>query len=112
MESEFEYVCTDVETNGLSHKVDEILEIVAIEFDLTGKTGKVLDYLCSPMSEYIPPKVSEINGITMDMVHDKPNYLKDGVQKEVAEFFGDRTIVGHNVVGFDLKFIKVNPKNV
>ena len=31
---DFEYVCVDVETNGLNSNKDEILEIVAIELNL------------------------------------------------------------------------------
>jgi len=111
-DKKFEFVATDVETNGLDCSVNEILEIAAIEFNLNGETGKVFHQMCKPMSEFIPPRVSEINKITMDMVKDSPNYLKDGIQEKVAEFFGDRIIVGHNVIKFDLGFIKVEPKKV
>ena len=111
-EEKFNYVGVDVETNGLDPKVDEILEIVAIEFNLSGETGEIFHQMCRPMSDFIPPKVSDINNITIDMVKDKPNYLKDGIQKEVIKFFGKRTIVGHNVINFDLNFIKILPKNV
>ncbi len=107
---EFDYVGIDVETTGLFHKVDEILEIAAVEFNLSGETGKVFHQMCKPMSGFIPPRVTEINKITMDMVKDEPNYFKDGIQEEAIKFVGDRTMVGHNLIDFDLKFLKIEPK--
>lgn len=107
----FDFVATDVETNGLDPRVDEILEIAVIEFNLDGEVGEIYHQFCRPMSGFIPEKVSKINKITMDMVDDKPNYLRDGIQKEVAEFIGKRKVIGHNLINFDLKFIKIKPKS-
>jgi len=107
---EYNYVGVDTETTGLNHQNDEVVEVTAIEFNLSGKIGKTLSYLCRPMAEFIPIVVSKINGITYDMVKDKKNYLKDGIREEVAEFFGSRTVIGHNIKQFDLKFLKIKPK--
>lgn len=109
---EFNYVGIDVETNGLDHNKDEILEVVAIEFNLSGEVGKTFHQMCRPMSDYIPDRVSEINNIKMDMVKDKPYYLKDGIYNKVVEFIGNRTVVGHNAIAFDLPFMKIETKNV
>jgi len=106
----FPFVGVDTETTGLNSSQDEIIEVVAVEFNLNGETGEIFNEMCVPMSGYISPKASAVNGITMEMLTNKPNYLKDGVREALAKFFGDRTIVGHNLIGFDLKFIKIKPK--
>ena len=103
----FNYVGIDTETTGLDPNSDEILEVVAIEFNLSGEIGETFHQLCKPMSEYISPKITEINNITMEMVKDKPSYLKDDVYKKVAEFIKGRTIVGHNAIAFDLPFMRI-----
>lgn len=107
---EYNYVGADTETTGLNHQNDEVVEVTAIEFNLSGKIGKTLSFLCKPMAGFISPEVSKINGITYDMVKDKKNYLKEGVREKIAEFFGSRTVVGHNIERFDLKFLKIKPK--
>jgi len=107
---QYDYVGVDSETTGLNHQNDEVIEVTAIEFNLSGETGKVLSFLCRPMSGTIPPHVTKINNITWDMVKDKKSYLKDGIREIIADFFGPRTVVGHNVINFDIKFLKINPK--
>lgn len=108
----FDYVGTDTETTGLNSKVDEILSVTVAEFNLSGEVGKKMTIMCRPMSGHIPPEASRVNGITMDMVKDCPNYLRDGVREEVAKFIGTRTLVGHNLVGFDSKFLKIKAKRM
>ena len=104
----FPYVCVDVETTGLNPETDEVIEVCAIEFDENGVSGQVFNQLCSPMSGIIPKEVSTINGITLDMVQGKPNYLKDGIQRDLVEFCKGKTFVGHNIVGFDREFINMD----
>jgi len=107
---QYDYVGVDTETTGLNHQNDEIVEVTAIEFNLSGQIGKKLSYLCKPMAEFIPVEASKVNGITYEMVKDKRTYLKDGVREEIAKFIGSRTAVGHNIERFDLKFLKIRPK--
>ena len=108
----FPFVCADVETNGLDSRVDEIVEVTVTEFNLSGIRGESITQLCCPKSKTIPQVVTDINGITMGMVEGKPNYLEDGVRDVVAAFIGQRTVVGHNIVSFDLGFMKVKPPKV
>ena len=108
----FPYVACDVETTGLNHKIDEILEVVMIEFNDTGETGEKFIQMCSPNTGFIPETASAVNGITIDMVKDKPNYLKDKIQQKVIEFLGDRIIVGHNIENFDIHFLNIKPKSI
>lgn len=108
----YPYVCLDTETTGLSYKTDEIIEITAIEFDLSGKIGRKVHELCYPMSGFIAPGATRVNNITIDMVKNKPNYLKDGVREKIAKFIGSRTLIGHNLIDFDIKFTKITPRKM
>lgn len=108
----YTHVYIDVETTGLDNKKDEIVEVVAIEFDLNGNMGNEIAQLCSPISGFIPREASEIHGIYMSEVEGKPNYLKDKVREKIAEFINTRTLVGHNLKEFDLGFLKIKPQSM
>ena len=105
----YDFVGIDVETTGLESKKDEIVEITVIEFNRSGRTGGRIVQRCRPTSGIIPADVTAIHGITYEMVKGCPVYIET-IRDQVAEFIGDRTVVGHNVIGFDLPFIKVIPK--
>lgn len=104
------FVYIDTETNGLSPDRNEIVEVCAIKFDENGNYIDKFYQLCKPASGKIPEKVSKINGITIDMVNDKPNYLKDGVRDKLADFIKDDVLIGHNIDNFDIHFLKLVPK--
>lgn len=104
----FDLVAIDIETTGLDPKQNEIVEITAIEFNSSGLTGQQFTQLCKPVSGYIPIEASDIHGITYDMVKECPTYFTDKIREKVAEFVGDRIVVGHNIMDFDLKFIRIN----
>jgi len=108
--AKYDYVCVDVETTGLNHQNDEVIEVTAIEFNLKGEIGEVITQLCKPMLGMVPPEVTKINNITWDMVKNCPYFLKDGIREKIAAFFGRRTVVGHNIDGFDIKFLRINTK--
>jgi len=107
--SEFKYVGVDVETCGLNHNSDEIVEICAIEFNKSGEIGQIFHRMCRPMSGFIPAGASKVNNIYYEDVKDAKSYLGDGIREEFAEFLGDRIAVGHNIIAFDSKFLKVEP---
>jgi len=109
-ESDFKFVGIDSETTGLDDQRDEVLEVTAIEFNEQGQTGRIITKLCKPMASYISAEVTAINHITYDMVSNCPNYLTGGIREEVAKFIGNRTVVGHNIIDFDLKFLKIKVK--
>lgn len=110
VEIEYPYVCGDVETTGLDPRVEEIVEVTVTEFNMSGAIGQSKSFLCRPKSGFIPSEASNIHGITYDMVKDSPNYLEDGIREQIAEFVGNRTLVGHNVQEFDIKFLKIKPR--
>lgn len=102
-----EYVYTDTETTGLDSNKCEIVEVAAIKFN---KNGMVLDTFhkyCRPLSGYIPAEASNIHGITMEKVAGEKSYME--IRAELAAFIGKRTLIGHNLKNFDIKFLKLEP---
>ena len=106
----FQYVGMDVETNGLNPLVNEILEIAAVECDEYGQIGRKLHFFCKPSCGYVSDAITKINGITWEQVKNEKSYLSDGIREQIAEFIGERAVVGHNIISFDLNFIKIRPK--
>jgi DNA polymerase III subunit epsilon len=94
----------DLETTGLDHEKDEIIELAMIPFDYSigGKIYKVhdaFDELQEPLNGLIPNEITNITGITNDMVKNK----KINVDK-VNEIAGSADlIIAHNA-NFDRKF--------
>ena len=106
----YPYVCADTETTGLS-KNAEVIEVTLTEFNKSGEKGVSLHYLCEPISGFIEPGASRVNGLYMKDVAGYPSYLKGGVKEDCAEFLSKRTFVAHNAE-YDLGKMKINPNNV
>jgi DNA polymerase III subunit epsilon len=93
----------DLETTGLDMMTDEIIEIAGIRLDPAGHCNE-FDYLIKPMYP-ISPEISEITGITNEMVKDAPAF-RDVVLPILTQFSGDADLAGHNVKRFDAPFLK------
>jgi DNA polymerase-3 subunit epsilon len=98
-----DYVVIDIETTGLDPRRDEILELSAIKVKDDIITDK-FSTLCRPEKE-ISPSITEINGITNDMVKDALG-IKEALELYIS-FIGDSVIMGHNI-NFDINFIYEN----
>lgn len=94
------FVAFDVETTGFLAGVDQITEIAAVRFE-KGHPTSVYTTLVNPQRK-IPAKVTEITGITDDMVKDKPRIHQ--VLDEFADFCGSDLLVAHNAP-FDFEFL-------
>ena len=92
-----DYVVFDLETTGLSPEKDEIIEISAIKVR-NGQVNSIFSTLVNP-GRPIPDRATAINGITDEMVLNKPT-LKDAL-KDFLDFAGDDILVGHNIHNFD-----------
>ena len=104
------YTAIDTETTGLDPENDEIVEVCAIKFDDAGVVHDKFYSLCQPIKGFIPEDASNIHGITFNKVADAPFYMD--IREKVASFMAETTAVGHNVIHFDLKFLKITPRAV
>lgn len=101
------FVSIDIETTGLSHIKDKIIEISAINFEYWEPT-KIFTTLINPKIP-IPDKIINLTGITDEMVKDAPSF--EDIICDLASFIGSKNIVGHNLE-FDLKFLFFNGLNI
>lgn len=96
-----DYVVFDLETTGMSPELDDIIEISAIKV----KDGEVVDEFSTLVNpgRPIPEGASKVNGITDEMVAESPGF--EEVFEQFLEFIGEEVLVGHNIAGFDMKFL-------
>ncbi|MDR0326399.1 MAG: 3'-5' exonuclease [Oscillospiraceae bacterium] len=101
------YCVIDFETTGLSPALSDIIEYAAVRVEDDGAGGltvrEVLTELCVPKRMPISPKITQITGITPDMVEGLPPF-EQHLQK-FLDFIGDDTIVAHNIP-FDMGFLR------
>ena len=106
-DNNFTVVVYDLETTGLKADKDKIIQISGIKTQFTdGKLVEIerFDHYVNPEIP-IPPKITEITGITDAMVFDKPN--ETDLFPEIKRFFGNSFVVsGYNVAKFDNNFMQ------
>ena len=95
-------VVFDIETTGLNPDLDQIIELGAVKIE-HGNIIEKFSTFVKPTIE-IPYEVSELTHITNDMVEDAPPI--ECVIKKFYDFSKDCVLCGHNVIGFDIKFIR------
>ena len=95
------YVAVDLETTGLDPTRDAIIEVGVVRFsghDVLDEYGA----LVNPLRD-IPPFVTQLTGITDEMVADAPSLYS--LRSRLKTKLGDFVIVGHNVE-LDLGFLR------
>ena len=96
-----DYVIIDFETNGLNPKSNRIIEIGAVKVS-NKEVVDTFETFVNPMRN-ITKKITDINGITNEMVMDAPT--EDVILPEFIEFVKDLPITAYNI-SFDLNFFE------
>ncbi|EJX05709.1 DNA polymerase III PolC [gut metagenome] len=104
---EAEFVVFDLETTGLSNRLDKIIEFGAVKL----KEGEILDrkqMFINPKRQ-IPLKISELTHIQQSDV-DAAKPIED-VFDELQEFIGDAILVAHNAT-FDIGMLNAAARDL
>ncbi|TSC55592.1 MAG: DNA polymerase III subunit alpha, Gram-positive type [Parcubacteria group bacterium Gr01-1014_18] len=99
-----QYVILDTETTGLNPRNgDAILELAALKID---EGGTELGFFHSFINPRIPISIgaSMVNGLTDEFIADNGK-LPEHVFPSFVAFCANCTLVGHNLIKFDLPFI-------
>lgn len=100
------YCFLDLETTGLEHDKDSILEISFIVTDENLQEITRFDEVVIPEKTPLTPFVTHLTGITPEEVETNGKPWNDLVQ-EATQKIGDATIIGHNI-DFDIRFLREN----
>lgn len=99
------FIVFDTETTGLK-KDDQIIEIAAYKCNFSNGAFRPYDILWFYINpgRPIPEEVTEINGITDEMVKNAPSERK--AYEMIKNFFGNNPVVGAYNSSFDIKMMK------
>lgn len=98
-----EFIILDTETTGLNPFIgDALVEIAAQKI----RGGQVLDEFCFVINPGVPCSAgaAAVHGMSDDYICAHGRSLNE-VMPAFVKFCGDATLVGHNIVKFDLEFI-------
>lgn len=95
------YIAIDLETTGLSPKLDKILEVGAWKV-INGAVVDRLQFFADP-GRMIPERITELTGITQDMLGEALTQ-KEAIHRVVG-FCEEYPLLGHNIL-FDYSFLK------
>lgn len=102
------YVVVDIETTGAHPLNSDVIEIGAVYIE-NGKVKKAFNELVCPTQE-ISSYITSITGITNEMVKDKPTI--EIIMPEFASFCEDVPLIGHNIILFDYRMLKVKAERL
>jgi len=91
----------DLETTGIKVATDRIVEISLVKILPSGKQEVYTKRVNPGMP--IPPRSTEIHGITDEDVKDAPRF--EEIAKEVSNFIGNADLAGYNSNKFDIPLL-------
>ena len=94
------YVALDLETTGIGAKREKITEIGMVKV-LDGQIADTFHTMVNPYRD-IPERITELTGITNDMVKDAPGI--GDVLSDAIRFCEDLPLLGHQII-FDYGFL-------
>ena len=96
------YVIIDLETTGLDHSQDEIIEFGA----LLVENGQIIQEYSRLVrcSKALPQKIIDLTGITQDQLREEGVALPDALA-DFLEFIGHERMVGYHIA-FDMGFLR------
>jgi DNA polymerase III epsilon subunit family exonuclease len=95
------FAVVDVETTGFSPEDDRIVEVGIVTLDNRGEEVGSFSSLIDPRRG---PGPTHVHGISTAMLSEAPTY--GAVHAYLAALLSGRVVVGHNVDGFDLPFLR------
>lgn len=95
-----EFIFFDLETTGTSIYTDKVIEIAAVLVK-NGEIKNTYQTFVNP-HQAIPPKITELTGITNQMVYSGKE--EDEAFEGLLDFIGDKLIAAHNA-SFDTAFL-------
>ena len=99
--SECTFAVVDVETTGMRSRLDDRITEIAIVTVSNGLVRLAFDSLINP-ERYIPPRITDVTGITNDMVARAPRFAE--VSDAILSALSGRVFVAHNA-RFDWNFV-------
>lgn len=97
------YVVVDIETTGTQPLNSDIIEIGAVYIE-NNEVKNTFNRLVKP-EQIISPYITSITGITNEMVASEPPI--EEVMPEFIDFCKNATLIGHNLIVFDYRMLKV-----
>lgn len=102
-----DFIVLDIETTGYLPQWDYIIEVGAIKYEHGVEIARFSSLIQPPSvdGEYIDSYITELTGITNEMLASAPSI--ESVLPKLYDFLGNSIIIGHNV-NFDINFLYDN----